>query len=86
MRIRNIITNEYEDYKTINIKISNVLRREIKSNYYIDGIIKTASILSDKKYNTIDEELYYSSSKLIIKDKEFKFLLDWFFTTYKIIK
>jgi hypothetical protein len=86
MKIINLVSDKSVSYKEVNIKIGNVLRRDIKSNYYIDGIIKTASILSDKKYNTIDEELYYSNSRLIIKDKEFKFLLDWFFTTYKIIK
>jgi len=85
MQIINVISGKSVSYKEVNIKITNVLRRDIKSNYYIDGIIKTALILSDKKYNTIDEELYYSNSRLIIKDKEFKFLLDWFFTTYKVI-
>jgi hypothetical protein len=85
MKIINLVYNESVSYKEVNIKIGLVLRKEIKSDFYIDGIIEICKILGNRKYNIIDEELYYSNTKLIIKNKEMRFLIEWFFTTYKVI-
>lgn len=85
MKIINLVYNKSVIYKEVNIKIGLVLRKEIKSDFYIDGIIEICKILGNRKYNIIDEELYYSNTKLIIKNKEMRFLIEWFFTTYKVI-
>jgi len=86
MQIINVISGKSVSYKEVNIKITNVLRKEITTDYYIDGIIEVCKILGNRKYNIIDEELYYSfNKKLVIKDKEIRLLLEWFFTTYKVI-
>jgi len=85
MKIINLVYNESVSYKEVNIKIGLVLRKEIKSDFYINGIIEICKILGNRKYNIIDEELYYSNTKLIIKNKEMRFLIEWFFTTYKVI-
>jgi len=85
MQIINVISGKSVSYKEVNIKITNVLRKEIKTDYYIDGIIEVCKILGNRKYNIIDEELYYSNNKLNIKNYEFRILIEWFFTTYKVI-
>jgi hypothetical protein len=85
MQIINVISGKSVSYKEVNIKITNVLRKEITTDYYIDGIIEVCKILGNRKYNIIDEELYYSNNKLNIKNYEFRILIEWFFTTYKVI-
>ena len=83
MQIINVINGKSVSYKEVNIKITNVLRKEIKTDYYIDGIIEVCKILGNRKYNIIDEELYYSNDKLNIKNYEFRILIEWFLLLIK---